>query len=202
ELTDACTCYLVDRAFSDTEPLPIGKPIDNVEIILLDDAGKPVPEGEQGEIGVQGICLSPGYYHDPEKTAQAFVESPVRKGARIYKTGDLARYNERGELMYLSRKDYQIKHLGRRIELGELETIADSLPAVARSCALYHHERHKIFLVVELESGTDTAVQDIMARLSAELPKYMVPNKILIIDKMPINSNGKIDRSALKEYLI
>jgi len=201
EITDACSCYIVDRMFSDTEPLPIGKPIDNVEILLLDDAGNPVSEGEIGEIGVQGVCLSPGYYRNPEKTAQVFVPSPTSPGERIYKTGDLAQYNERGELMYLSRKDFQIKHFGRRIELGELETIADSLLKVAKSCALYHQERHKIFLFIELENGSDTDTQDIMHRLSIELPKYMVPNKILIIDKMPINNNGKIDRVALMEYL-
>jgi len=181
--------------------LPIGKPIDNVEILLLDDNGIPVSDDEIGEIGVQGICLSPGYYHNPEKTAQVFIPSPTRPGKRIYMTGDLARYNERGELLYLSRKDFQIKHFGRRIELGELETVADSLENVTKSCALYHQVRHKIFLIVELENGSDTDAQEIMNHLVLELPKYMIPNKIIIIDKMPINNNGKINRLALREYL-
>ncbi len=201
EITDACTCFIVDREFADSEPLPIGKPISNVKILLLAEDGTPAPTGEIGEIGVLGVCLSPGYYHNPEKTAESFVKSSVDASRLLYKTGDLARYNDRGELIYISRKDLQVKHLGRRVEPGELETVADSLKSVARSCALYDAERHKIFLIVEPEDGVVPDIQGISDMLSNELPKYMIPNKIIIIDKMPINSNGKIDRLALKEQL-
>lgn len=200
EITDACTFYIVNRNFSDTEPIPIGKPIDNVEILLLNEVNGELceaAEGEAGEICVSGVCLSPGYYHNPEKTAEVFVEYPNGSGKIIYKTGDLARLNSDGDLLYLSRKDFQIKHLGHRIELGEIEAAADSLPDVSLSCALYDEVKHKIYLFAE-SSITAEKCEEYLKGL---LPEYMLPSKIIIMDKIPINCNGKIDRASLKEYM-
>ncbi|MDO5829289.1 MAG: AMP-binding protein, partial [Methanocorpusculum sp.] len=149
------------------------------------------------EICVSGICLSPGYYHNPEKTAEVFVEYPKKSGRIIYKTGDLARLNSDGDLLYLSRKDFQIKHLGHRIELGEIEAAADSLPEVSLSCALYDEVKHKIFLFAE----SPVTAEKCEEYLKGLLPEYMLPSKIIIMDKIPINCNGKIDRASLKEYM-
>ena len=200
EITDACTCYHISRDIAETEPVPIGKPIDNVEVILVADDGHVVTEPDTaGELCVLGVCLSPGYYRNPEKTAESFVPDPRNSGRLMYKTGDLAKYNADGDLIYISRKDFQIKHLGHRIELGELETVADALPGVARSCAVYHADRRKLGLVLECEPGCAPDISRVERALIEQLPRYMVPNKILIIDNMPINSNGKIDRLALTE---
>ena len=193
EITDACTCYVVNRPFSDTEPLPIGKPITNVEILLLDGNEK----AEKGEICVKGVCLSPGYYRNPEKTAEAFVPNPENPEETIYRTGDLGEYNEKGELLYLGRKDFQIKHRGHRIELGEIETAASSQEGVSACCCLYDETRKKIVLF--LEKGADR--NSVETGIRNLLPDYMIPNKIIILEKMPINSNGKTDRVKLKEYL-
>ena len=124
EITDACTYYIVDREFSDDEPLPIGIPMSNTDILVLNDEDKLVTDDEVGELCVRGTSLAMGYYNNPEKTRSAFVQNPLNKAVPeiIYRTGDLVRYNEYREIIYISRKDFQIKHLGHRIELGEIET--------------------------------------------------------------------------------
>ncbi|MDO5846864.1 MAG: amino acid adenylation domain-containing protein [Methanocorpusculum sp.] len=199
EITDACAYYIIDREFADYEPVPIGKPIRGVEMYLItEEDGKirRVSKGASGEICVAGVCLSPGYYQNPEKTREVFVPNPFGSGL-MYKTGDIGRYNARGELEYLSRKDFQIKHLGHRIELGEIETAADSVAGVSRSCALYDAVRHKIVLFAE--TGISSSfIEESLAHL---LPAYMMPSKIIIMDEIPINCNGKIDRTLLQEYI-
>ena len=193
EITDACTCFIVDRPFDDSEPLPIGKAISNVEILLLNGD----KEAEKGEICVKGICLSPGYYNNPEKTAEAFVPNPMNPTETMYRTGDIGQYNTKGELLYLGRKDFQIKHRGHRIELGEIETAVSSLEGVSVCCCLYDKIQQKIVLF--LEKGADE--KQVETGIKKLLPDYMMPNKIIILEKMPINSNGKTDRVKLKEYL-
>ena len=113
----------------------------------------------------------------------------------IYRTGDLARYNERGELIYLSRKDFQIKHMGHRIELGEIEAALNGMPEVTECCCLYDDKKHKIvaFLVTELEEAA------VARHLGCVVPEYMRPGRYCFLDRMPHNANGKIDRAALKK---
>ena len=199
EITDACTYYIVDREFADDEPLPIGIPMANTDIILLNDKNEPVSGGEVGELCVRGTSLSMGYYNNPEKTKEAFVQNPLNPYVpeTIYRTGDLVKYNEYGELVYLSRKDFQIKHMGHRIELGEIETAVSSLEEIALCCCLYDEKRQKIVLFIEVE--LDKAY--INEQISKLVPEYMLPNKVIALEKMPINANGKIDRVKLKEYL-
>ncbi|HJJ47113.1 MAG TPA: amino acid adenylation domain-containing protein [Methanocorpusculum sp.] len=193
EITDACICYIVDRPFDDAEPLPIGNAISNVEILLLEGD----KEVQKGEICVKGACLSRGYYRNPKKTAEVFVPNPTNPDEIIYRTGDLGQYNEKGELLYLGRKDCQIKHRGHRIELGEIETAASSQKGVASCCCLYDEKQQKIVLFLEGDAK-EKHVEDGMKTL---LPHYMMPNKIIILKKMPINSNGKTNRMKLKRYL-
>ena len=125
EITDACTYYIVDREFSDEEPLPIGFPMLNTDILVLNEKNEPVTGEEAGELCVRGTSLSMGYYKNPEKTKEAFVQNPLNQAVPelIYRTGDVVKYNERGEIVYLSRKDFQIKHMGHRIELGDRKSV-------------------------------------------------------------------------------
>lgn len=200
EITDACTCYIVDREFSDEEPLPIGFPMPNTDILVLSEKNEPVTGEEPGELCVRGTSLSMGYYKNPEKTREAFVQNPLNQAVPelIYRTGDVVKYNERGEIIYLSRKDFQIKHMGHRIELGEIETAVSSLPEISLNCCLYDEKRQKIVLFIEEE--LDKAY--INEKISHLVPEYMLPNKVIRVEKMPINANGKIDRVKLKEYTI
>lgn len=199
EITDACTYYIVDREFTDDEPLPIGIPMANTDIIVLNDKNEPVNGDEIGELCVRGTSLSMGYYNNPEKTREAFVQNPLNPYVpeTIYRTGDLVKYNERGEIIYLSRKDFQIKHMGHRIELGEIETAVSSLEEIALCCCLYDEKRQKIVLFIE-EELEKTYINE---RISALVPEYMLPNKVVTLPDMPINANGKIDRVKLKEFL-
>lgn len=199
EITVDCTCYIVDREFSDDEPLPIGTAMPNTEILVLNERNEPVRGGETGELCVRGTSLSLGYYNNPEKTREAFVQNPLNAAypELIYRTGDLVRYNERGELLYLCRKDFQIKHLGHRIELGEIETAASSLEGIAVCCCLYDEARSRIVLFVEGQQE----LSDIRDKLSELLPEYMLPGRLICVDAMPMNDNGKIDRVKLKEML-
>ncbi len=199
EITDACTYYIVDREFADDEPLPIGIPMANTEILILNEKNEPVKGDEIGELCVRGTSLSMGYYNNPEKTREAFVQNPLNPAVPeiIYRTGDLVKYNEYDEIVYLSRKDFQIKHMGHRIELGEIETAVSSLEEIALCCCLYDEKRQKIVLFIEEE--LDRAY--INEKISGLVPEYMLPGKVVSLPKMPINANGKIDRVKLKEML-
>lgn len=199
EITDACTYYIVDREFSDEEPLPIGFPMPNTDILVLNEKNEPVTGEEAGELCVRGTSLSMGYYKNPEKTKEAFVQNPLNQAVPelIYRTGDVVKYNERGEIVYLSRKDFQIKHMGHRIELGEIETAVSSMPEISLNCCLYDEKRQKIVLFIEEE--LEKAY--INEKISHLVPEYMLPNKVVRVEKMPINANGKIDRVKLKEYI-
>ncbi len=201
EITDACTYFIVDREFSDEEPLPIGKPMRNTEVFILDEHDQLITEPEQtGELCVRGTSLAVGYYNNPEKTGAAFVQNPLQTAyeEKIYRTGDLVKYNDRHELIYLSRKDFQIKHLGHRIELGEIETAVSSLEEISMCCCLYDEKRKLIVLFLEEEISRT----EINNRLRGIIPDYMLPGKVICLEKLPLNINGKIDRVALKRDYI
>ncbi len=197
ETTGICCYYEVDREFSLDEVLPIGRPFRNTEVILLDENNCVPAPGEQGEICIRGTRLTLGYYKNPEITAKAFVQNPLNDlyPELIYRTGDIGKYNDRGELVFMSRKDYQIKHMGHRIELGEIEAIASMHDDIAICCCLFDNEKKKIlfYYVGELEP------KDATAYIKEKLPRYMVPNLIKKLDTMPLTANGKIDRKLLKD---
>ncbi len=197
ETTGICCYYEVDREFALDEVLPIGRPFHNTEIILLDENNQVPDPGQQGEICIRGTRLTLGYYNNPEVTAKAFVQNPLNTlyPELIYRTGDLGKYNDRGELVFLSRKDFQIKHMGHRIELGEIETIAAMHPDIHICCCVFDNEKKKIilFYVGVLEPKEATAY------IKSRLPRYMVPHMARQLDAMPLTPNGKIDRKYLKE---
>lgn len=200
EATYACTYYVVDRAFSDNERLPIGTAMDNMNVLILDEQDRLVTEASQvGELCVRGTGVALGYYNNPEKTKAAFVQNPLNTAyeEKIYRTGDLVQYNDRHELIYLSRKDFQIKHMGHRIELGEIETAVSSLEEITMCCCLYDESKSKIVLFIDQNMERS----EINERLSEMLPEYMLPGKVVYMATLPLNSNGKIDRVRLKEWL-
>mgnify|MGYP001770895753 CR=1 FL=1 len=202
ETTVICTHYILDRDFADDEPLPIGYACKNTDVLVLDDEDNLVSEiNEIGELCVRGSSLALGYYNDQEKTALAFVQNPLNKAypEKIYRTGDVVYYNERGELIYKGRKDFQIKHMGYRIELGEIETAILAIDGVDNACVLYDNENKNIVLIYE--SAKKIEQKAILLALHNKLPKYMLPTKFILLDAMPLNINGKIDRNKLKELI-
>ncbi|WP_141048470.1 amino acid adenylation domain-containing protein [Aliarcobacter cryaerophilus] len=203
EITVDCTYFIVNRDFKDDEPLPIGYPCKNTDILVLDDKNNLVTKiNSTGELCVRGSSLALGYYNDFERTANVFTQNPLNKSypEKIYRTGDIVCYNELGELIYKGRKDFQIKHIGYRIELGEIETAILSISEINNACILYDEENKHLVLIYE--SSSNITKNEILVSLSDKLPKYMIPNKFILLDKIPLNVSGKIDRSYLKkEYL-
>ena len=197
EITCNCTYYIVDREFEANENLPIGIPFPNERILLLDENDKEVAPGGVGELCVSGTAVALGYFGDSERTKAAFVQNPLNKTHNeiIYRTGDLVRLTEEGELVYVSRKDFQIKHMGHRIELGEIETALSAVPGVERALCMYLHDKGKILAFTTGEADKAAITQ----ALHVTLPSYMIPNIFMQVDEMPMTKNGKIDRNALME---
>lgn len=194
EGTGMCCFYHADRLFEEGESIPIGRPFKNTEILLLDDDNKLANEGE---ICIRGTSVTLGYFNNPEKTAESFVQNPLNSAYPeiIYRTGDIAKYNDKGELLFVSRKDYQIKHMGHRIELGEIEANVNLVEGIKDCACVYNKESEKIvlFYVGEIDKASLTK------ELRGTLPRYMLPNEIIILEAMPHTPNGKIDRNTLKE---
>lgn len=193
------SCYwYADRALSDEEPIPVGVPFDNTDVLLLTEEGKRAAEGEAGEICLRGTCVTLGYYNNPEKTGEAFVQNPLNQAYPevIYRTGDIGKYNEYGELVFVCRKDSQIKHMGHRIELGEIEAAALRAEGVSRACCLYDTEGKRIAL---FWVGAPTA-EEMQKSLSLYLPRYMMPAVLRPLEAMPLTDNGKIDRRTLLSW--
>ena len=191
-------CYEVTGEFADTDVLPIGKPLANTRIYLMDGENIITQPGEIGEIYVVSDALALEYYGDPEKTAASFMMKDFGEGSvRCFKTGDLASYDADGNLMFASRNDFQIKHMGHRIELGEIEAVASSLPEIMRCCCVYDAKKKKILLYCELIKGTEATGQEIRSKLRSMLTSYMLPGKV-IVGPIPLNANGKINRQALQ----
>lgn len=198
ETTDICTYYIVDRKFNDDEVLPIGKACNNCDVFLLDENDEEVLDDREGELCVRGSFLALGYYNNDEKTREAFVQNPLNKAypEMIYRTGDLVKYNENGELIYITRKDFQIKHMGYRIELGEIEAAVNSLEKI-QSCAVIFDDRKDKIVLIYTGKIDD---KGIMEGISNKIPHYMYPNVIVKVKMMPYNQNGKIDRKWLNGH--
>lgn len=199
EITVDCTYYIVDRDLQDDEPVPIGIPRPNNDILILNDNNELVKRGEEGEICVRGSCLAMGYYNNPEKTAAVFVQNPLNKAypELIYRTGDIGYWNERGEIVYSGRNDSLIKHQGKRIELGEIEhVIINTLKLVRNGCAVYAKEKKQI--VFYYEADKEWSAVDLRKAIGKALPSYMIPGQFNYCSELPRNTNGKIDRLKLK----
>lgn len=199
------TAWTLEGNASDWPELPpIGRPITPARIYLLDAKGQPVPVGLPGEIFIGGASLARGYWAQPERTRERFVEDPfdeTRKG-RLYKTGDLARHRGDGAMEYLGRMDQQVKIRGLRIELGEVEAVLGGHEAVG-SCAVVVEadaagERFLTAFVVP-RIGSSISAGSIQVWMESKLPRFMVPSRYLEVDQLPVNANGKVDRKKLAE---
>lgn len=199
EITLDCTYYVVDERPVESEPLPIGIPYHNTDILLLNEDNKRCGIGEEGELCVRGTSLAMGYYNNPEKTSAAFTQNPLNTSypELIYRTGDMAYMREDGNIMFKGRKDSLIKHMGYRIELGEIEhVIENDLKLVKYCCAVYRYSKKEIVLYYESENGiTD---REFRSSISKVFPAYMIPSVFIKMDELPRNTNGKIDRLLLK----
>jgi len=200
EITLDCTYYVVDKEFPESEPLPIGYPCRNTDVLILTEENQPANINEEGELCVRGSSLALGYYNNPEKTSFAFVQNPLNTSYPevIYRTGDVVLQNEQGLIMFKGRKDSLVKHSGYRVELGEIEhVIINILQIVKNGCAVYDYTKKEI--VFFYESQEEISQGDFRKRLGTHLPKYMIPNRFEYMNELPRNTNGKIDRLRLKE---
>jgi amino acid adenylation domain-containing protein len=198
EITSVCTYFKIDRPFEDDEVLPIGTPFNNCEVLILNEKDQKVKRHEMGELCVRGACLAMGYYNNPKKTQESFCQNPlnIHFPDLIYRTGDLARYNEEGHLIFVSRKDNQVKHMGQRVELGEIEILLNAMDLIEAAFCFYDHEKQKIVAVYQ---GKDADRKYIFSELREKVSKFMFPNVLIKHDALPYNLNGKIDRTLLKK---
>lgn len=200
EITCNCTYYVVNREFQPGDVLPMGKAFPNEKVFLLDEENHLVEERNQnGEVCVTGSALALGYYRNPEQTAKAFVQNPLndRYLEPMYRTGDLAYYNNLGELCFATRKDFQIKHMGHRIELEEIEHAMDQIDGLERGLCLMDQRTNRL---VVFYMG-NVSKEQILKQMKKKLPAYMIPHKLIKTDLMPLNKNGKIDREYFRQKL-
>ena len=198
EITLDCTYYVADREIPENEPLPIGLPCRNTDVLILNDENQLCNVGEKGELCVRGTSLAMGYYNNPEKTAAAFVQNPLNDSypELIYRTGDVVYRGKDGLIRFNGRKDSLVKHMGYRIELGEIEhVVVNTLKLAKYCCVVYAYQSKDIVLFYEAADDFDLA--EVRRSMSKVLPKYMIPTKFIRKDELPRNTNGKIDRLLL-----
>lgn len=198
EITCNCTYHIIKEDYEPGDVIPIGKPFPNERVFLLDDENKEVKEpGKKGELCVSGTAVTLGYYNNSEQTQKAFTQNPLNPYylETIYRTGDLAYYNENGLLCFASRKDFQIKHMGHRIELGEIEGSMESIHEIKRACCIFENNKIHAFYDGVIDK------KEIVRGLKKTLPVFMIPNVFIQVEQFPITKNGKIDRTELKKKI-
>ena len=203
EITLDCTYYIIDHPIPDDEPLPIGYPCRNTDIIILDGNDEAVVNpGIEGELCVRGTSLAMGYYNNPEKTRSAFVQNPLNSAypELIYRTGDIVCLNEEGLIMFKGRKDNIIKHLGYRTDLGEIEhVVINTLKLIDNGCVVYNFPQKEITLFYE--AGDEIPASVFRREIGKVLPKYMIPTVYHRLESLQRNTNGKIDRLYYKNLV-
>lgn len=195
------TFYLADPVkLKGRTHVPIGGPIVNTQIYLLDKYRNPVPVGVPGELYIGGDGLAAGYLNNPEKTQANFIDDPFKPGGRLYKTGDLGRWLPDGNIDFLGRLDYQVKIRGFRIELGEIESVLTTYPGI-EDCVVIDRDDSagNKFLVGYYVADNEISVTDLRAFMATTLPDFMIPVRFMRLDGLPLNTSGKVDRSALPE---
>ena len=197
ETSDDTNHEIMERV-PDRERVPLGRPINNVSVYVVDEDLLPVPLGAAGEIVFSGICVGRGYINDPERTQRAFMADPHREGHRLYRSGDYGRWLPEGKLEFLGRRDTQVKISGFRIEIGEIENTLLRVPGVREGAAVVAERADRSKQLVAFYSGQQPLdVDALRGRLSASLPTYMVPATFQWRNSLPLTGNGKIDRKAL-----
>ncbi|MBC7302265.1 MAG: non-ribosomal peptide synthase/polyketide synthase, partial [Nocardia sp.] len=196
EAAVSITSHRVNAA--DQASVSIGSPEWNSQVYVLDERLRPVPDGVAGELYLAGAQLARGYFGRPDLTADRFVANPFTPGTRMYRTGDLVAWHNR-ELDYRGRTDFQVKIRGFRIELGEIEAALLALPEIAQTAVLAKSDPRTGDRLVAYLVGSDIDVAQVKSTLAAGLPSYMVPAAFVVMDALPLNVNGKLDRKALPE---
>ncbi|MBP3815609.1 MAG: amino acid adenylation domain-containing protein [Firmicutes bacterium] len=198
ETTASCTYYILRDKVSKDTVIPIGKPFQHYQVLILDEDNKEAAYGSPGELCVAGPALAIGYYNNPEQTEKVFVKNPLSDTPdRIYRTGDLAKYDNEGNLLFLGRKDRQIKHMGHRIELAEIDRVASSIPQVSQGISIYDPLKEILHLFYTGEASK----KDITLFFRKNMPSYMVPRKITNLESFPTLPNGKINMGELKKMI-
>lgn len=200
--TEATVWSALDQVTSITGPVFVGRPIANTELYLLDSELQPVPIGVLGELYIGGDGLARGYRNRPELTAEKFVPHPFSRqaDARLYNTGDLARYRADGNLELLGRRDHQVKIRGFRVELGEIEAALGEHPAVQATAVVVREEapgEHRLVAYAVLQPGSLARAEELRSFLKSKLPDYMLPARFEFLDRLPVSPSGKVDRRAL-----
>lgn len=198
EITVDCTWFDVKRQYADDEYIPIGKACRNMQVIVLKDDDTEAIVGEVGELCVRGSGVALGYYGNRTKTDEVFVQNPLNPlyNDIIYRTGDLVKPDEDGNLIFVSRKDFQVKHKGNRIELGEIEVAVNAIEGVTNAACIFDHKQDKLVLYYTTADGQP---MDIINLVKERIPVYMFPEVVNHLIQMPYNLNGKIDRIELKK---
>ncbi|MDZ7967875.1 MAG: amino acid adenylation domain-containing protein [Nostoc sp. DedSLP03] len=193
------TFWQCQDSITNQNTVPIGRPIANIQIYLLDCDLNPVPIGVSGELYIGGVGVGRGYFNRPDLTAEKFIPNPFsdNSATRLYKTGDLARYLANGEIEYIGRTDYQIKIRGFRIELGEIEALINEYPAV-RETVVVAADAQSLVAYVVLQAEQTLVISQLRHFLESKLPNYMVPAAFVLLETLPLTPNGKVDRKALK----
>ena len=197
ETTVWSTCGRVEESGT---TVSIGTPIANTQVYLLDAALQPVPHGEPGELFIGGDGVARGYLNQPELTAERFLNPPVCEGRRVYRTGDLARFRPDGGLDFLGRNDYQIKLRGHRIEPGEIEAVLEQMSGIRQAVIVLREDREgdpRLVAYVVPEASVQVHGASLRTALAERLPEFMVPSAIVLLPRLPMTDNGKIDRKAL-----
>ncbi|MEW4149998.1 amino acid adenylation domain-containing protein [Bacillus thuringiensis] len=205
EATVAATSYLIDQLVEKHEMnIPIGKPLYNTKIYLLDEQGQACPVGAIGEICIENIGLAAGYLNQPEKMAEAFVPHPRFPDQTIYRTGDLARFRTDGNIEYMGRKDDQVKVRGYRIELGEIESVLLQHRSISEAVVVapYRGSVRELVAYYTMVSGADVEVEELRQEMLASLPSYMIPGYFIALEELPLSPTGKVDRKKLLSYEI
>lgn len=198
ENTTFTTTFAVEAVDEDVVRLPIGRPINHTRVFVLDGDDQICPVGRVGELCTSGDGLSDGYLGLPEQTAARFVANPQGGGAPIYRTGDLARVNAEGVLEFVGRRDGQVKVRGFRVELSELQAVAEACDGVGKAVAIVDRDQDNLCLYVEgSDDSNDSIVERVRRHLSARLPAFMQPSFVTRLSSLPLTNNGKLDRAAL-----
>jgi amino acid adenylation domain-containing protein len=201
EITDVCTYYIIDKEYNDTDPLPIGKPCENMNVLILTEDNKLAEPGETGQLCVTGSGVALGYWGAEEIMRKVFVRNPLNPyyEERMYLTGDLAFWGDDGLIHFIGRMDSQIKLGGNRIELGEIETAVKSIEGIENAAVLFDAEKQEI--VVFIQSLEQMKLHKLKRQLLALIPSYMVPSRMKVMEKLPLTPNAKIDRVTLKQMI-
>jgi amino acid adenylation domain-containing protein len=206
EGTTFTCCHTISVEDAEGSSIPIGRPIANTQVYLLDSENQLVPSGEAGELCIGGDGLARGYLNQPELTAAKFVRHPFRDEpeARIYKTGDLARYRPDGTIEFLGRSDNQVKISGYRIELGEIETVVMQYPSVRSTVVIARQDTpgEKKLVAYVVASEQECSFAELRVYLQQKLPAYMMPSAFVLMDALPLSPNGKVDRAVLPVPLV